>query len=97
MITGVQKLAAAVQPRDLNGTRQAWLDTHAIWMRCEAFTADLFPGLEKKINGGTDAKTGFHVIEKSLFAPAADGGHGHVQQLIEDLQTYQRVSSARPN
>ena len=50
MITGVQGLAQAVQARDLNATRKAWMETHAIWMRCEAFTADLYPGLEKKIN-----------------------------------------------
>ena len=68
MITGAQGLAQAVQARDLNATRKAWLETHAIWMRCEAFTADLFPGLETKINGTDDPKTGFHVIEKSLFA-----------------------------
>ena len=91
MITGAQGLAQAVQTRDLNATRKAWLDTHAIWMRCEAFTADLFPGLEKKINGTDQPQTGFHVIEKSLFAQQPTVDMAIVQQLIEDLQTYQHV------
>jgi iron uptake system component EfeO len=91
MITGAQRLAQAVQARDLNATRQAWLETHAVWMRCEAFTADLFPGLEKKINGTDKPQTGFHAIEQSLFAQQPTVNMAIVQQLIEDLQTYQHV------
>ena len=91
LITGAQGLAQAVQARDLNATRKAWLETHALWMRCEAFTADLFPGLETKINATDNPKTGFHVIEKGLFAPQPAVDMAVVQQLIEDLQTYQHV------
>ncbi|HYV87666.1 MAG TPA: imelysin family protein [Candidatus Polarisedimenticolia bacterium] len=91
LITGAQGLAQAVQTRDLAATRKAWLETHAIWMRCEAFTADLFPGLETKINATDNPKTGFHVIEKSLFAPQPTVNMAIVQQLIDDLQIYQHV------
>jgi iron uptake system component EfeO len=91
MITGAQRLAQAVQARDLNATRQAWLETHAVWMRCDAFTADLFPGLEKKINGTDKPQTGFHAIEQTLFAQQPTINMATVQQLIEDLQTYQHV------
>ncbi len=91
MITGAQRLAQAVQARDLNATRQAWLETHAVWMRCEAFTADLFPGLEAKINGTDKPQTGFHAIEETLFAQQPTVNMAIVQQLIEDLQTYQHV------
>lgn len=91
MVAGIQKMTAAVQQRDLNGTRQAWLDTHAIWMRCEAFTADLFPGLDKKIDGWPDAKTGFHAIERTLFAPSPQIDVLQIQGVLEDLGTYQRV------
>ncbi len=91
MIAGVQKMAAAVQQRDLNGTRQAWLDTHAIWMRCEAFTADLYPGLQKKIDVWPDAKTGFHAIETTLFAQSPQIDVRQIQDLLDNLGTYQRV------
>ncbi len=91
MIAGVQKMAAAVERRDLKGTRQAWLDTHAIWMRCEAFTADLFPGLDKKIDVWPDAKMGFHAIEATLFAPSPQIDVRQIQGLLDNLGTYQRV------
>ncbi len=91
MIAGVQKMAAAVQQRDLKGTRQAWLDTHAIWMRCEAFTADLYPGLEKKLDVWPDAKTGFHAIEATLFAQSPQIDIRLIQGMLDDLGTYQRV------
>lgn len=91
MIAGVQKMAAAVGQRDLKGTRQAWLDTHAIWMRCEAFTADLYPGLNEKIDLWPDAKTGFHVIEATLFAQSPQIDMRQIQGLLDNLGTYQRV------
>lgn len=91
MIAGVQKMAAAVQQRDLKGTRQAWLDTHAIWMRCEAFTADLYPGIEKKLDIWPDAKTGFHAIEATLFAQSPQIDIRQIQGLLDNLGTYQRV------
>ena len=91
MIAGVQKMAAAVQQRDLKGTRQAWIDTHAIWMRCEAFTADLYPGLQEKIDVWPDAKTGFHAIEATLFAQSPQIDIRQIQGLLDNLATYQRV------
>lgn len=91
MIAGVQKMAAAVQQRDLKGTRQAWIDSHAIWMRCEAFTADLFPGLNEKIDVWPNAKTGFHAIETTLFAQSPQIDVRQIQGLLDNLGTYQRV------
>ena len=91
MIAGVQKMAAAVEQRDLKGTRQAWLDTHAIWMRCEAFTADLYPSLNEKIDLWPDPKTGFHAIEATLFAQSPQIDIRQIQGLLDNLGTYQRV------
>jgi iron uptake system EfeUOB component EfeO/EfeM len=91
MVTGVQRLIQAVQQHDLNGSRQAWLETHAIWARCEAFSADLFPGLDKKINGWPDVATGFHAIERGLFAAQPSVEMATALQLEQDMETYQRV------
>ena len=87
----VDRLAAAVQQRDLAGARQAWLDAHAIWARCDAFSADLYPGLEKKINQFPDAQSGFHAIEATLFAAQPNVDAAQVQRLVDNVQTYQRV------
>jgi iron uptake system component EfeO len=87
----VDRLAVAVQQHDLAAARQAWLDAHAIWARCDAFTADLYPGLEKKINEFPDAGSGFHAIEATLFAAQPSVDARQVQALIDDVQTYQRV------
>ena len=87
----VDRLAAAAQQHDLAGARQAWFDAHAIWARCDAFTADLYPGLEKKINEFPDPESGFHVIEATLFAAQPSIDARQVQELIDNVQTYQRV------
>ena len=91
IVAGVERLAASIQQGDLAGSRQAWIDVRVIWARCEAFTADLFPGLEKAMNQWPDATTGFHAVEAKLYAQMPQEPLQEAQQLVDSAHTYQHV------
>jgi iron uptake system component EfeO len=91
VVAGVQRMSDALQKGDIAGARQAWIEARVGWERSEIFTADLFPDLDKAIDTWPDAATGFHAVEIKLFAENAQAPIAETQQLLEKVQSYQRV------
>jgi len=91
-VDGVQRMSDALQKGDIAGARQAWIDARVFWERSEIFTADLFPDMNDAINDDSPgAATGFHAVEAKLFAANAQPPIAEAQQLLEKIQSYQRV------
>ncbi len=89
-VDGVQRMSDALQKSDIAGARQAWIDARVFWERSEIFIADLFPDFNKALNA-PDGVTGFHAVETKLFADNAPPPLAEAQQLLEKMQSYQRV------
>jgi iron uptake system component EfeO len=96
IVDGVQRMSDAVQQGDIGGARQAWIDARVAWQRSEIFTVDLFPDFDKIIDGWPNAATGFHAVEIKLFAENAQPPIAETQQLLEKVQSYQRVFGQLP-
>jgi iron uptake system EfeUOB component EfeO/EfeM len=91
IVDSVQRMSDTLQKGDIAGARQAWIEARVAWERSEIFTADLFPDFDKAIDTWPDATTGFHAVEIKLFAENAQPPIAETQQLLEKVQSYQRV------
>jgi iron uptake system component EfeO len=96
IVDGVQRMSDALRQGDIAGARQAWIDARVAWQRSEIFTVDLFPDFDKIIDGWPNAATGFHAVEIKLFAENAQPPIAETQQLLEKVQSYQRVFGQLP-
>lgn len=91
VLAGVEGMIAALQQGDIASARQAWIDARVGWERSEIFTVDLFPDQDKAIDDWPVVKSGFHAVEAKLFVPNQPLPIAEAQQLLDELQSFQRV------
>jgi iron uptake system component EfeO len=89
-LAAVVKMRERIAAQDLAGAQQAWLAARGGWERSEVISNVLFPDLDTAIDGWPNADRGFHAIEARLFGahnahvlPAAD-------ELLQNLQDFDR-------
>lgn len=91
VVAGVERMVAALQQGDVASARQAWIDSRVGWERSEVFTVDLFPDQDKAIDDWPQVKSGFHAVEAGLFVPNQPLPIAAALQLLDELQSFQRV------
>jgi iron uptake system component EfeO len=88
---GAQQLVAALQSQDVTTARQAWVQSHAAWVRTYAVSAPLFRDISAKIDGPPDAARGFHAVEAKLFGAGGELPLAEAQDLLDNLDTFRNL------
>src|ERR1051326_7306202 len=91
VMAGVERMVAALQQGDVAMARAAWIDARVGWERSEIFTVDLFPDQDKAIDDWPALRSGFHAVEIGLFTPNQPLPLAVALELLDRLQSFQRV------
>jgi iron uptake system component EfeO len=94
-VAGARKMQAAIKASDAKAAREAWIESRRAWEGMEPVTAEYFGDLDKLIDAWPDAKQGYHAIEAALFAGKLDGLDEAAEQLIANLDKFERRVGAK--
>ena len=95
-LSAVTRMRERVAANDLPGAQQAWLAARSGWERSEIVSNELFPDLDSAIDGWPNAERGFHAIEARLFGAHSAQVLGAADELVRNLEEFDRRLRAAP-
>jgi len=89
-LVATERLRAAVAAEDVPAAQQAWLAARGGWEQSEVVGNELFPELDTAIDAWPNAEKGFHAIEATLFGAHSAKVLPATEELLRNLQDFDR-------
>lgn len=89
-LSATRNMRERIAAGDLAGAQQAWLAARGGWEGSEVISNEYFADLDRKIDAWPDAERGFHAIEAKLFGAHDVKALPAAEELVIDLEDFQR-------
>jgi len=89
-LSATRNMRERIAAGDLAGAQQAWLAARGGWEGSEVISNEYFADLDRKIDAWPDAERGFHAIEAKLFGAHDVKALPAAEELVNDLEDFQR-------